>query len=113
VSDLPRRRGDAECSMGKHRTSNPELGPSGRAIEHRTSNGGRFARWLIVLCWLGVGLALNAAPKKEKEAAIVSVKDGRLVYDADEKGNRVPDFSHCGYAGGRYRMRRCGWWCRR
>jgi hypothetical protein len=26
--------------------------------------------------------------------------DGKLVYDADEKGNRVPDFSHCGYRGG-------------
>jgi hypothetical protein len=26
--------------------------------------------------------------------------DGRLVYAADDRGNRVPDFSHCGYAGG-------------
>ena len=26
--------------------------------------------------------------------------DGRLVYDADARGNRVPDFSHCGYCGG-------------
>src|SRR5439155_21040060 len=26
--------------------------------------------------------------------------DGRLVYEADERGNRVPDFSHCGYMGG-------------
>jgi len=27
-------------------------------------------------------------------------KDGRLSYQADERGNRVPDFSTCGYAGG-------------
>jgi hypothetical protein len=26
--------------------------------------------------------------------------DGRLVYVADEKGNRIPDFSHAGYGGG-------------
>jgi hypothetical protein len=25
--------------------------------------------------------------------------DGRLVYASDERGNRIPDFSHCGYAG--------------
>jgi hypothetical protein len=27
-------------------------------------------------------------------------QDGHLVYDADDHGNRVPDFSTCGYAGG-------------
>src|SRR5438034_10667606 len=26
--------------------------------------------------------------------------DGRLVYETDARGNRVPDFSHCGYQGG-------------
>jgi hypothetical protein len=26
--------------------------------------------------------------------------DGRLVYVADDRGNVIPDFSHCGYAGG-------------
>ena len=26
--------------------------------------------------------------------------DGRLVYAADARGNRIPDFSHCGYRGG-------------
>jgi len=26
--------------------------------------------------------------------------DGKLVYRADEQGNRIPDFSHCGYGGG-------------
>jgi hypothetical protein len=40
----------------------------------------------------------NAGQKKV--SPIVSMgKDGSLVYDADGHGNRVPDFSTCGYAG--------------
>ena len=40
-----------------------------------------------------------AAPTKL--SPIVSVgSDGHLVYDADARGNHVPDFSTCGYAGG-------------
>src|SRR5262249_21280597 len=27
-------------------------------------------------------------------------KDGKLHYEADARGNRIPDFSHCGYLGG-------------
>jgi hypothetical protein len=27
-------------------------------------------------------------------------RDGKLTYAADERGNRIPDFSNCGYAGG-------------
>ncbi len=30
---------------------------------------------------------------------VTAGRDGRLVYRADERGNRVPDFSNCGYAG--------------
>src|SRR4030095_3418260 len=30
--------------------------------------------------------------------------DGRLVYTADTQGNRIPDFSNCGYAGGGVRL---------
>src|SRR5689334_8947570 len=26
--------------------------------------------------------------------------DGKLIYDRDERGNRIPDFSFCGYMGG-------------
>ena len=44
------------------------------------------------------GLAL-AAPKKL--SPIISVgAGGHLAYEADDQGNRVPDFSTCGYAGG-------------
>ena len=42
---------------------------------------------------------VHAAPKKVSPV-ISTGADGRLVYGADEQGNRVPDFSTCGYAGG-------------
>jgi hypothetical protein len=48
---------------------------------------------------LTFALPLHAAPKNQSPV-ISRGQDGRLVYDADEHGNRVPDFSHCGYAGG-------------
>ena len=38
-----------------------------------------------------------AAPRK---MWWVEQQQGRLVYQQDEQGNRVPDFSHCGYMGG-------------
>ncbi len=47
---------------------------------------------------LSVASSLAAAPKL---SPIISVaKDGKLAYHADEHGNRVPDFSSCGYLGG-------------
>ena len=42
---------------------------------------------------------LHAAPQK-LSPVISTGADGRLVYNADEHGNRVPDFSNCGYAAG-------------
>jgi Family of unknown function (DUF6298) len=54
---------------------------------------------VFVLFAAFVPCSVNAAPKKL--APIISVgADGHLVYDVDEHGNRVPDFSTCGYAGG-------------
>jgi Family of unknown function (DUF6298) len=41
------------------------------------------------------GLATAAEPRH-----VAPGPDGRLIYDADARGNRVPDFSHCGYNGG-------------
>ena len=53
---------------------------------------------LIPVLLLSGFLTLAAAPKKL--LPIISVgKDGHLVYGLDERGNRVPDFSTCGYAG--------------
>ncbi|MGB7156797.1 MAG: DUF6298 domain-containing protein [Tepidisphaeraceae bacterium] len=34
------------------------------------------------------------------QPAVAQGKDGRLVYATDDQGNRVIDFSHCGYMGG-------------
>ena len=53
---------------------------------------------IFALIFLGTALALNAAPKKQ--SPIISVgADGALIYDVDAQGNRVPDFSNCGYFG--------------
>ena len=50
------------------------------------------------LVFLGIVLAANAAPKGQ--SPIISSTTTGLRYDADERGNRVPDFSSCGFAGG-------------
>ena len=48
---------------------------------------------LLIFSWV---VAIDAAP----QAIISQGRGGKLVYDADEHGNRVPDFSTCGHAGG-------------
>jgi hypothetical protein len=46
-------------------------------------------------------LAFGQAPKKEKLVKPLSVdKNGKLVYEPDSLGNRIPDFSYCGYMAG-------------
>ena len=52
-----------------------------------------------VLFIVFVAFTLHAASKKWLPPIISTGKDGHLVYDADAHGNRVPDFSTCGYAG--------------
>ncbi len=54
---------------------------------------------MIIISVLFVAGTLFAAPKK-LSPVISTGPDGRLVYDANDHGNRVPDFSTCGYAGG-------------
>jgi hypothetical protein len=54
---------------------------------------------IVVVVGLLVAFTLSAAPKK-LSPIISTGADGHLVYDADEQGNRVPDFSSCGFAGG-------------
>ena len=56
-------------------------------------------RIVFLLLALAMACAAGAAPKKL--SPILSVgPDGHLVYDADTNGNRVTDFSTCGFAGG-------------
>ncbi len=49
-----------------------------------------LARWIAA--------PLGAAQPDEPDVSLDP--QGRLVYKADARGNRIPDFSHCGYAGG-------------
>lgn len=85
----------------KHQLPSSKLRRSGK---HQTPGWRR--RWPAWCLWFGISLVLgcwslelaSAAPKKLPP--IVSLgADGHLVYDTDELGNRVPDFSTCGYAG--------------
>ena len=43
--------------------------------------------------------SLLAAPSKAPPPIALGA-DGKLTYATDSQGNRIPDFSHCGYAGG-------------
>ena len=52
----------------------------------------------LILIFLGIVLTAEAAPKGPPP--LISTSTNGLRYDADERGNRVPDFSSCGYAGG-------------
>src|SRR5690348_15955952 len=52
----------------------------------------------LVACFLSVPF-VHAAPAKLSPLISIS-KDGRLIYHPDARGNRVPDFSNCGYTGG-------------
>jgi hypothetical protein len=53
----------------------------------------------FLLFILGSTLAAGAAPKKLSPVVSLGA-DGKLIYNMDERGNRVPDFSTCGFAGG-------------
>lgn len=55
---------------------------------------------ILWFAFLGLALALDAAPKKPVSPIVSPGADGRLAYDTDAQGNRVPDFSTSGYAGG-------------
>src|SRR5262249_22202075 len=46
------------------------------------------------------GQASRKAPPPVYSKLVHPGKDGKLVYAADDRGNRVPDFSGCGYKGG-------------
>lgn len=49
---------------------------------------------LIVAC-----VAIVVAQARSDDALVSRGDAGRLEYQQDERGNRLPDFSHCGYAG--------------
>ncbi|HLX70157.1 MAG TPA: DUF6298 domain-containing protein [Verrucomicrobiae bacterium] len=53
----------------------------------------------LTVLLMGMILVVEAAPKGQSPIISLS-KNGKLAYDADTRGNRVPDFSSCGYVGG-------------
>ncbi len=61
-----------------------------------------MTRRFCILALLSALLFLpeRAAGAERKQRFVDLGPDGRLVYDADQQGNRIIDFSHCGYAGG-------------
>lgn len=55
----------------------------------------------LVLLFCGILNSVHAQKTKPVEPPKpVAYKDGKLVYTADAKGNRIPDFSYAGYGGG-------------
>lgn len=53
--------------------------------------------------WTGltfVAVLLTANPRVEAaQPAVSEGRGGKLIYATDDRGNRIPDFSNCGYAG--------------
>ncbi len=77
-------------------------GPTARRARPRRGLLGRVDVWnwlAMAACLSSCISILRAAPRIEPPAVSMG-PDGRLVYQLEERGDRVPDFSHCGYAGG-------------
>ena len=55
--------------------------------------------FIVVLC-VFFTCATTAWAEENYSKLVYPGSDGRLVYVPDEKGNIIPDFSHCGYMGG-------------
>ncbi|UOQ51092.1 DUF6298 domain-containing protein [Hymenobacter cellulosivorans] len=61
----------------------------------------RFLPVLLFLLAASAGSGLAQGPKPVKKQPPVSTgKDGKLEYAPDSLGNRIPDFSYCGYRAG-------------
>ncbi len=58
------------------------------------SGAGRLA--LVVALLLPLAAGAQGGPRR----LVYPGADGKLAYDADARGNRIPDFSHAGYGGG-------------
>ncbi|GAB3917508.1 DUF6298 domain-containing protein [Larkinella terrae] len=54
----------------------------------------------LSLALMRVGEVRAQGNKAEKPKPVALGTNGRLIYTADEQGNRIPDFSYCGYQAG-------------
>src|SRR5437660_1061524 len=52
----------------------------------------------MIATWIGALPARAAAPAPPQYLTVD--RAGRLAYAADDRGDRIPDFSHAGYGGG-------------
>src|SRR5262249_4414890 len=57
-------------------------------------------KWLIATAVASCLVVATPSTANGQSGFVAPGKDGRLVYEADARGNRIPDFSHCGYGGG-------------
>src|SRR5262245_35644066 len=57
------------------------------------------AAWLASIILAGlIATSIASAQTNDPAKRFVHLgKDGKLVYDSDTRGNRIPDFSYCGY----------------
>jgi hypothetical protein len=55
-----------------------------------------FCAIAAVTCWCSALVGLASAD----DFAVQAGPNGKLIYRSDERGNRIPDFSSCGFAGG-------------
>lgn len=63
-----------------------------------------FATVLI----LGIMAGSSSGAEEGSEISFLTLgQDGQLNYGTDQKGNRIPDFSHCGYRGADYSIPDC------
>ena len=62
-----------------------------------------FITFLVTSSFVLITFHIHVRPswsEKNFSRLVYPNKDGKLVYTPDEKGNVIPDFSHCGYMGG-------------
>lgn len=73
---------------------------SGRANMARAIVSKQGRRYLIAArgCFAAIALAAGCLTAGAQSAA-VREGNGQLTYQSDARGNRIPDFSRCGYAG--------------
>lgn len=57
---------------------------------------------VLSFCAIAVAAWYSAlvGPASADEFAVQSGPNGKLIYRSDDRGNRIPDFSSCGFAGG-------------
>jgi hypothetical protein len=69
-------------------------------LQHNGSNFSRLKKIVGVFVFLFSFLFSNAQKKQPPPSPVALGSNNKLVYSADEQGNRIPDFSFAGYKAG-------------